>query len=163
MIFATAFDLVIGHERGYANDPNDPGGETKWGISKRSYPSLDIKNLTRDDAYFIYLRDYWKVVGADDLPQWCRFDMFDAAVHSGTAQSKRWMQFAVGVSQDGIIGPHSRAAIRRADPVTTLVRFNAARLMFMTKRKNWKHHGRGWAVRMAKNLYRVGTTHSKTV
>ena len=43
----------------YSNDPNDPGGETKYGISKLSYPDLDIKNLTLQDAENIYQKDWW--------------------------------------------------------------------------------------------------------
>ena len=50
LTFDTAFDRLIGHEGGYVNNPADPGGETKYGISKRSYPSLNIANLTREMA-----------------------------------------------------------------------------------------------------------------
>ena len=52
--FEDAFDRLISHEGGYVNDPLDPGGETKFGISKRSYPTLDIAALTREDARAIY-------------------------------------------------------------------------------------------------------------
>ena len=53
--FKLAIPRVITNEGGYVNDPDDPGGETKYGISKRSYPALDIKNLTVEQATAIYL------------------------------------------------------------------------------------------------------------
>ncbi len=59
--FKLAVENVLFHEGGYVNNPVDPGGETKFGISKRSYPTLDIKNLTKDDAVNIYYNDYWLV------------------------------------------------------------------------------------------------------
>ena len=59
MTFDAAFDRLIWHEGGYANDPDDPGGETNWGISKRAYPNLVIKALTREQAREIYQRDFW--------------------------------------------------------------------------------------------------------
>ena len=57
--FKVAVENVLLHEGGYVNNPIDSGGETNFGISKRSYPTLDIKNLTRDDAINIYYNDYW--------------------------------------------------------------------------------------------------------
>jgi lysozyme family protein len=65
MTFDEAFDVLIGHEGGYVNHPGDPGGETKFGISKRAYPALDIKALTLGQAKAIYRRDYWIPAGCD--------------------------------------------------------------------------------------------------
>ena len=91
MNFDTAFDRLMGNEGGYSNELNDPGGETKWGISKRSYPDLDIKNLTREQAKAIYLRDFWIRGAMDQLPPAVAFQVFDFAVNSGieTAIRKR--------------------------------------------------------------------------
>jgi hypothetical protein len=61
--FERAVAFVLRHEGGYVNDPRDPGGETKYGISKRAYPRLDIKGLTEADAKEIYRRDYWEKAG----------------------------------------------------------------------------------------------------
>ena len=66
--FPAFINRILGHEGGYVNDPQDPGGETNWGISKRSYPGEDIKNLTLDQAAAIYRRDYWDMARAGDLP-----------------------------------------------------------------------------------------------
>ena len=79
--FDTAVTAVLSYEGGYVNDPNDPGGETNWGISKRAYPNLDIRNLTRDRAIQIYRRDYWDSLGCDQFPPAIVIALFDSAVN----------------------------------------------------------------------------------
>jgi lysozyme family protein len=146
------FNRLIGHEGGYTNDPNDPGGETKWGISKRVYPHLDIKNLTREDAKFIYYTDFWLRIDAKDLPDSVIFQLFDFAVNSGIGTAIRYFQRALDVADDGHWGPISQGAASRATESDMIMRLNAERLEFMTKLKNWPHHGKGWARRIAQNL-----------
>lgn len=63
--FEMAIDFVLPAEGGYINDPVDPGGETNFGISKRKYPNVNIKDLTVSDAVAIYRRDYWDRNGLD--------------------------------------------------------------------------------------------------
>jgi len=81
--FQAAFTLVVGAEGGYVNDPNDPGGETKYGISKRSFPDVDIANLTLEQAQQIYLTRYWEPLQIDDKPWNIALLKFDAAVNQG--------------------------------------------------------------------------------
>ena len=81
--FEAAFEIVVGVEGGYVNDPDDPGGETKYGISKRMYPSLDIANLTREQAQSIYLQDYWNRCKCDTLSWEWALCLFDCAVNQG--------------------------------------------------------------------------------
>ena len=95
LTFDQAFDRLIGHEGGYVNDSADPGGETKFGISKRSYPNVDIKNLTREQAKTIYLRDFWQPLGEDAHPA-VKFQAFDFAVNSGIQTAVRKLQAVVG-------------------------------------------------------------------
>lgn len=156
MDFDIAFDHLIGNEGGYSCDPADPGGETMWGISKRSYPNVDIKALTRDDAKAIYLRDFWSQSGADRLPA-VGFDLFDTAVNSGAKRAIMTLQIAAGSPVDGILGDHTFAAARALDPVILAIRFNAARLLFMSYLPGWLNDGRGWARRVAGNLNLIGT------
>ena len=66
--FNDIIEHVLNHEGGYVDDPSDLGGETNFGIAKRFYPNVDIKNLTRDEAKNIYFEDYWKPSKAQDLP-----------------------------------------------------------------------------------------------
>ena len=149
--FDVAFDRLISHEGGYVDDPDDPGGETNWGISKRSYPQLDIRNLTREDAKVIYKRDFWlKIRG---LPESVIFQLFDFAVNSGIGNAIRSVQRAINVADDGHWGPHSQSVAATLSESDLLMRLIAERLRFMVKLKNWKNHGGGWANRMAQNLY----------
>lgn len=150
--FDTAYDRVMGHEAGYVNDPNDPGGETKWGISKRSYPHVDIKGLTREDARAIYRRDFWQRIRADKLADGVAFQLFDFAVNSGMETAIRYLQRALLVADDGHWGPRSQAAADASSESDLILLLCAERLDFMTRLKNWDHHGRGWARRMAGNL-----------
>ena len=115
-MFDYFIERVLTHEGGYVNDPRDPGQETRWGISKRSYPAVDIRNLTRAQAIDIYRRDFWQRVRGDELPREFAFQALDAAVNHGIGNAVRWMQRAAGVADDGVIGPVTLAAVQRAQP-----------------------------------------------
>lgn len=164
MRFTRYIDRILGHEGGYSSDSKDPGnwtggrvgvGElrgTKFGIAANTYPTLDIKNLTRADAVAIYERDFWQAIGAERLPGAVAFSALDGAVNSGIQRSVLWLQRAAGVADDGRWGPVTQAAVLAADPNDLAMRYNAERLDFMTRLTNWAEHGRGWARRIAANL-----------
>lgn len=152
MSFDSAFSRLMDHEGGYVNDPDDPGGETKFGISKRSYPDEDIPNLTRERAMFLFRRDFWDRVNADGLPDGVAFQLSDFAYHSGAETAVRYLQRALGVADDGHWGQVSQAAADAASESDMVMLLNAERLDFLTRRKNWPEHGRGWARRIAANL-----------
>lgn len=152
MNFDEAFDKLINHEGGYVNNPRDPGGETKYGISKRQYPQEDIKNLTLTRAKAIYAKDYWAGVGCDLVPEGLKFDLFDTAVNSGPGRAVKLLQQTVGQAQDGVLGPLTLQALKTAPSSVFAARFNGSRLLFMTQLHNWDDAGRGWAVRIATNL-----------
>ena len=91
--------FTLPHEGGYVFDKNDPGGETKWGISKRAYPNLDIANLTADQASDIYAQDYWLKAGCDSLPlPYCTV-VFDSAVNDGVSTATYWLKQAQNIRQ----------------------------------------------------------------
>lgn len=150
--FDNSFTTLIGEEGGYSNDPQDPGGETKYGISKRSYPNLDIANLSLDDAKAIYKRDYWDAAGCDVLCSPLNFEVFDMVVNSGLAAASKTLQKALGVVPDGHIGPGTRQAIADAGMIKLCVLFCAERLNFMADCSAWDHDGRGWAKRIVGDL-----------
>lgn len=104
--------VILKHEGGYVNDPLDAGGETNYGISKRSYPGLDIKNMTEEDASSIYYNDYFLLLNPtsinDDL---LILHLFDMGVNVGIKTAVRLLQQIVGVTPDGMIGPNSEAKI----------------------------------------------------
>ena len=149
--FDRAFDRLISHEGGYVNNPKDPGGETKFGISKRSYPDVDIKNLRVEDAKFIYQRDFWDVL-SDKIDPAVKFQAFDFAVNSGIQTAIRKLQKAVGVADDGHWGSASVNAVASKNVNDVLMLFIAERLDFWTSLSTWQEFGKGWARRAATNL-----------
>lgn len=150
--FDQCFDKLIAHEGGYSNDAKDPGGETNFGISKRAYPQVDIKNLTRDAAKAIYKRDYWDRAQCDKLPPTLAYLLFDAAVNSGIGQAIRFLQRALGVADDGVLGPLTLSMVSRADAESICARFIGQRLDFMTRLSTFEYFGKGWSRRLADQL-----------
>lgn len=150
--FGTAIERILAHEGGYVNHPEDPGGETQWGIAKRSYPALDIKALTRDQAKAIYERDFWMPIAAKITDGALRFQLLDAAVNHGMGNAVRFLQRAVGVADDGAFGAASAAAVARSDPHDLHLLFMAERFDFWSKLKSFDAFGRGWVRRGAQNL-----------
>lgn len=155
MNFDIAFAKLIGHEGGYTHNLKDPGGETKFGISKRSYPALDIADLTLDDAKAIYKRDFWDRAQCDRLHPDLAFQVFDGAVNSGIGNSIRWLQEAAGVAVDGVVGPLTVRKVGDMEPSIIVARYNGVRLKFMASLSTWDVFGRGWARRIATNLMEV--------
>ena len=90
--FDTAFEFVLRWEGGYVNDPNDPGGKTKYGISQRSYPHLDIENLTVYDVKQIYYEDYWLKLECDQLSPPFDIIVFDCAVNMGVSRAREFLE-----------------------------------------------------------------------
>ena len=152
MTFDEAFQRLIGHEGGFVDHPRDPGGATNWGISQRSYPGEDIRGMTLARAKQIYLRDFWGPAGCDAVPDSVKFSLFDMAVNSGVKPAVRCLQKAVGVNDDGILGPVTLQAVSSMNPSKFIARFNGHRLQFMSSLSNWPSFGRGWANRIAQNL-----------
>lgn len=154
MDFDAAFNVLLAHEGGYVNHPSDPGGETRFGISKRSYPTEDIKALTEERAKVIYKRDFWGPAGCDSVPDAIKFDLFDMAVNSGIRQAVRTLQRAAYTDADGILGPKTLLAVGSVPEGRLLARFNGYRLCYMTDLGPWESFSRGWARRIADNLIR---------
>jgi lysozyme family protein len=152
MNFQTAIERILKHEGGYVFDRRDPGGETQWGISKRSYPDVDIKRLTREQAKGLYERDFWRpVVETVALPA-LQFQLLDAAVNHGMGNAVRFLQRAVGVADDGHWGQVSHAALARMSAADVLALFMAERFEFWAKLRTFDTFGRGWVRRGAENL-----------
>jgi lysozyme family protein len=126
--FDAAFAIVVGIEAGYVNDPQDPGGETMHGVSKRSYPTEDIPNVTLDRARFLFKRDKWDPHKCDELEWGKALCVFNAAVMGGNVT--RWVSMYGG------------------EPLERFVEdFQAEYMLYLASLKNWLHDGRGWARR----------------
>ena len=159
MTFDEAFQRLIGHEKGYANHPDDPGGETMWGVTKRvarmnGYAG-DMRALPLETAKEIARKEYWDAVKADKLPAAVRFDVFDASYHSSPEQATIWLQRDAGVDDDGSLGPLTMMAVNEKDPQALAARFNGYRLDTLNDLKNWRSFSGGWAQRIAENLKAV--------
>lgn len=153
--FDQAFVELLGNEGGYSNDPNDPGGETNWGITiavarENGYIG-PMKDMDQSVAKAIYVKKYW-LDAFEQLPYPIAFQVFDAAVNSGVGQAVRWLQRSVGAADDGKLGPVTLQAIQTVDPIKLVMLFNAERLLFMTNLSTWGSFGKGWARRVANNL-----------
>ena len=168
MNFDIAFKLLIGHEGGYTDLRSDPGNwtggvvgkgvlkGTKYGIASNSYPSLDIKNLTLDQAKKIYKRDYWDKVKGDQLPADLAFHVFDMAVNSGVSRGIKLLQNTVGTTQDGLIGPATLKAVSAMNTHDAVLIYSANRLTFYTSLSTFGTFGKGWTNRVANNLKLAG-------
>ena len=115
--FDDIIEVVLHHEGGYVNDPKDPGGETNFGIAKRSHPDVDIKNLTKDEAKDIYYEDYWCANKVPHMPDDLKHIYFDMCVNQGRGRAVKILQRAAnakgaGLKVDGGMGPKTLAAMK---------------------------------------------------
>lgn len=143
-------------------DKSDPGNWTggapgkgvlkgsKYGVSAKSHPELDIANLSLDDCKRIAKAEYWDKYYCDQLPPALAFHVFDTAYHGGSPI--RWLQEAVGATPDGIAGSKTIAAVRAANPAAVVMAFNRKRLTYLMGLKNWPQNAKGWTARIVRNM-----------
>ena len=161
MSFSSVIEMVLHHEGGYVNHPDDPGGETKYGISKRAYPEIDIANLTEEDAGEIYFKDYWSKIKGEDLPRGVACVVMDYGVNSGISRASKALQRACGIEKgDGIIGPHSLAAVwatvKDKGEKQVIDEVTNTRREFIRSLSTYETFGKGWE-------RRITETHEKAV
>ena len=163
-LFDDAFEFTLGREGGFVDHPSDPGGATNHGVSLRYARRLgrvvdldldgdvdidDIRLVTPAVAKTLYRKDFWWPVGADRLHPAVAAVVFDTAVLCGAPRAARWMQGAVGVTQDGVIGPRSLAALAAADPRAVVAEMLARRMLHHADDPNRRDFGLGWFRRIA--------------
>lgn len=141
-LFMKIIPLILEKEGGYVNHPNDPGGETKYGITKRQYPDLDIKALTEEKAMTIYYEKYWKVMKANldklDNPELV-LQLFDMGINAGPQTAIMLLQALVNVKMDGIIGVQTIEAVKRlVNPVISykMIRKYYYKFLVIREKKN---------------------------
>jgi lysozyme family protein len=125
--FDDIIEVLLEHEGGYVNDPNDLGGETNFGITKRFYPDVDIKNLTKEQAKDIYYKDYWVRNKVPQLPNNLKHIYFDMCINQGKGTAVKVLQRAVNsrggdIKVDGGLGPKTIEAINDHKPCDNRVR-----------------------------------------
>jgi lysozyme family protein len=156
MNFDQAFDKLLGFEGGYSNNSQDPGGETCFGVTRRvalqeGYTG-DMHVLPRETAKAIYKKRYWDSIHADAVPEPARYVVFDSAVNAGVTQTARWIERALGVGEDGVLGPVTLSALATADGAKLASTVLGLQLDFKTSLPTWGAFGRGWARRIAAML-----------
>jgi lysozyme family protein len=168
-MFLKAMNFIITKLEGGGQlslDPKDPGNwtggaqgkgtleGTKWGISAAEYPTMDIKGLRFEDALRIYERDYWVKIQGDSLPPRVAYVCLDCAVNQGVPVAARCLQEALGLDQDGTVGPATIGAARGVDQDELLDRFLSVRALRYTREPKDKLalYGKGWFAR----IIRVG-------
>lgn len=163
-MFDVVFDRIIGLEGGFQADPKDRGnwtcgevgkGElkgTKYGLAAMTYPDLDIKSLTLQEAKSIYRSDWWESLNMQQWPKAMQYQMFDAAFNHGIGRANQFIQWAARVTQDGKVDPATRAAVVAMDVNDLLFRFLARRLRYFAEVKTWDAYSRGWSRRVAQCL-----------
>lgn len=145
--FDSAFAKVVSVEGGYVNDRRDPGGETKYGISQRAYPNVDIKNLTLDQAKAIYKENYWDRIRGDELPDPLSHLVFDSAVNQGTGPAVKMLQAALKINVDGVVGQETLKAAKTAGSYVCAV-FMTKRALRYTRNPDFETFGEGWLNRL---------------
>lgn len=144
--FEIAIEELLLQEGGYVNDPDDTGGETKYGISKRAFPHLDIQALTVEEAKNIYRQEYWRFEAVES--QAVANKLLSMAVHLGLSQAVRQLQKILLVNTDGIFGPKALAATNAVNADTLLQELRIASAVYYCysiyhRPKNIKY-ARGW-------------------
>ena len=154
--FDTFIKVILDHEGGIVNDPDDLGGYTNMGITRRRYPEMDIKNLTVAQAKQIYYDDFYKPLKLyrikDDL---LALHVFDMAINAGKINAVKILQDILnGCDSDGSIGPITQQSIANADITTDLAKaYIAKRIEYyykVSKRRNNKKYLAGWVNRVYK-------------
>lgn len=154
--FARSLSLVLKHEGGWADHPKDPGGATMKGVTLANFRRYVKPNATKDDLRKItdqqiatvYRRFYWDEVNGASLPDGIDYAVFDFAVNSGPSRAAKHLQGAVGVAQDGKVGPATIKAARAVLPATTIHKLSDSRLAFLKRLKTWGTFGKGWTRRV---------------
>jgi len=171
--FQRALNHVLRFEGGYVDHPQDPGGATKFGVTRKSLanwrgvkpwwrlPRSAVKQLGRVEVSKIYFEHYWLQSGADKMPGAIGFAVFDFAVNSGPLRAVKQLQRLLGVRPDGTIGPVTEMALRnfcREHGEEKLVRvYISSRHDFLKSLRTFKVFGKGWTNRI-ENVFAVAKT-----
>lgn len=156
--FENVLSLVLKEEGGFVNNPDDPGGMTNLGVTKkvwegfvgRAVDEAEMRSLTRADVTPLYKQDYWNKVCGDDLPHGLDYAVMDFAVNSGTGRAAKLLQKTCGVDPDGTIGPATLGVVNTADARDLIGKVCDQRLAFLRSLPTFATFGKGWSARVAR-------------
>lgn len=154
--FEQCLALVLKHEGGYVNNPKDPGGMTNLGVTKRVWEEwvghpvdeAAMRALGPQDVAPLYKKNYWDKIKGDQLPAGVDYACFDLAVNSGVGRAAKILQKALGVSQDGAIGPATLNAVASSDARNLATEICDLRLEFLQGLPTFDTFGKGWTRRV---------------
>jgi lysozyme family protein len=156
--FERSLVKVLVHEGGYVNHPKDPGGATNRGVTQKVYDdflksqkkqSRSVREISSGEVEAIYRQKYWNLVKGDLLPAGVSYVVFDGAVNSGVSQSAKWLQRALGLNADGVIGPATiEAATSYPDHDRLVALICDRRMAFLKALKTFSTFGKGWTSRV---------------
>ncbi|GEP05576.1 glycoside hydrolase family 108 protein [Methylobacterium oxalidis] len=154
--FERALALVLQHEGGYVDHPADPGGATNLGVTigtlsgwlGRPATKAEVGALTKATVAPIYRKNYWDAVRGDDLPGGVDYCVFDFAVNSGQGRAIPSLQRAIGVADDGVIGPITLANVASRSSAQIIERICDDRMVFLRRLSTWPTFGKGWTKRV---------------
>lgn len=159
--FKNVHDFVARWEGGFVDDPHDPGGATKWGVTIRTLVAKgldlnndgainrkDIRDMTPEQAERIYFLEYWKASGCPDLPDGVVLVHYDSAVNQGVGRAIRFLQKAARVKVDGVFGPKTLAAVRAADQEDLITEYCVRRAVHYSSLAIVARFGLGWFRRL---------------
>jgi lysozyme family protein len=157
--FEQCLAKMLAHEGGFVNHPQDPGGMTNLGVTKRVWEEWvghevdekQMRALTPETVAPLYKRKYWDAIRADELVDGVDYCVFDVAVNSGVGRAIKFLQSCVGTTPDGGFGPATLAAVKEAekDPARLIQLYCAKRLEFLQSLKTFETFGKGWSRRVA--------------
>lgn len=156
--YKASLDKVLVHEGGFSNHPKDPGGATMKGVTQAVYDTYRVKSglakqtvakISDAELQAIYRNNYWNAVRGDDLPAGVDYVVFDGAVNSGPSRSIKWLQQALGITADGVIGPQTLKMLDACVPNVLIDSICDRRLVFLKSLDTWPTFGKGWASRVA--------------
>lgn len=152
-----AMVALMKHEGGFVNHPRDPGGMTNLGVTQRVWEEwvghpVDekaMRALTPATVAPMYKKKYWDTVAGDSLPSGVDLAVFDFSVNSGPGRAAKMLQRALGVTEDGAIGPITLAKATSVDSSKLIADYNIVRLDFLQALPTWDTFGKGWSNRVA--------------
>ena len=147
--FEQCLALVLKEEGGYVNNPKDPGGRTNYGVTQKVWEEYvghpvteeDMHNLTALDVTPLYKKNYWDKIRGDELPYGVDYACFDLAVNSGVSRAAKFLQQALGVSADGVIGPATMDALEASNARQVATDICEKRLQFLQSLPTWGTFG----------------------
>ena len=151
--FFKSLEMVLKHEGGFVDHPDDPGGATNKGITHKTYSDFlgrpledvdELKNIPDEHVQLIYKQGYWDKVKGDNLPSGVDFAIFDWAVNSGPGRAAKALQKAVMATQDGAIGPMTLEAVKEYSAEDIIRSVTEQREAFYKSLRTFNTFGKGW-------------------